>query len=297
MERLYPLLGAQTKKYLAGDSTSVTVETAQELLASLLYTLRIALAEAGRPDSALLTADLAELLQRGQRILQDRLTAAKRLWEQACLTAPPIKNVFYEETLKELGAFFHRYDLWYFAHQIPCLIDYPLCVPVPDEAQGVSCVEQWLRRLLIENWLLSRFPEQAVAGLLAGISADYQEYLLNLCEQPVVNALGLALLGKPAHMPEMSAGDCARLQKELCARRDIAAELDRAAASVSSQFSAPEEAADYLRAIAAGMRPHLLAALSAGNLGGVFLAGNAQPSGFPRPGRATAPRSGETASS
>lgn len=36
--RLYMLLGEQTERYTEGESTSVTVETAQELLSSLCYT-------------------------------------------------------------------------------------------------------------------------------------------------------------------------------------------------------------------------------------------------------------------
>ena len=269
-ERLYGLLRTQTEKYLAGESTSVAVETAQELFHSLLYTLRLALAETGRPERDLLTGDLNGLLRQGQTILRKKLADGKHLWKQVCLTAPRIQNSFYQMTLTDLGKFFSRYDLRYFAHQIPCSIEYPLCLPVSDEMQGISYVELWLRRLLTENLLLSRFPEPAVLDLLARVSANFRDYPLNLCEQPMVNAVGLALLEKPVFSLDVSAQDCARLKQILPVGKDMEAALDRAADSVAAQISAPKEAAEYLRKIAGGLRPRLAAALSVETLGGIF---------------------------
>ena len=47
--RLVDLLAWQTRKYTKGESTSVTVETAKELLASLRYTLAVVTEETGMP--------------------------------------------------------------------------------------------------------------------------------------------------------------------------------------------------------------------------------------------------------
>lgn len=271
MERAGVLLGRQTKKYLSGDSTSIPAETAQELLRSLLFTLRLALSEAGRPDRDLLTCGLEELLEQGRLILQQRSAEAKRLWERACLTAPQIPNVYYSETLSGFGLFFRSMDLLYFAHRVPCHIDYPLCVPVSDEEQGVCYAGQWLRRLLTENWLLSRFPQEAAIRLLTEEVPDYWNFPINLCEQSAVNAVGLALLGRPAGSLELSDGDCRKLSALLCGCGDPGAELDNAALRAAGELRAPKEAEDYLRAVMDRARPRLLSALQAGNIRRFFL--------------------------
>lgn len=57
--RLAALLAWQTEKYTKGESSSVTVETAQELMASLRYTLAIAAEEMHIPWERLLTRGAA----------------------------------------------------------------------------------------------------------------------------------------------------------------------------------------------------------------------------------------------
>ena len=269
-QRLGALLGAQTRRSLSCDSTSVSSETARELFASLLWTLRLALAADGRPERDLLTADPEALLRQGQRAARDRLAAARRLWEQACLTAPPCASVCLNDSLKALGAYFRRYDAVYFAHRLPCAIDYPLCVPVPEETLGVSYAEAWLRRLLAENRLLGRFPARAAEALLSRADRGYRDGFGNLCEQPLVNAAGLALLGLPVFSLALPEGGRAALERTLTAA-GVGPALGRAADAVSAQLSAPEEEAAYLRAALAALRPRLEAALPSGGIGGVFL--------------------------
>lgn len=271
MTRLYYLLADQTEKYLAGDSTSVPVETAEELLRSLFYTIQLALSEVGKSERDLLTDDLSVLLEQGRHILQDKLTATRKLWERVCLTIPQVSNTYLDDTLKGLKTFFKHYDLWYFAHQIPCTIDYPLCVPVSDNLQGVSYVEQWLRHLLIENWFLSKFPSEAVIRLLSVIATDFWDYPLNLCEQPLLNAVGLAILQRPLFSLEMSSEDCRKLSGLLFECKDMSAELNRGSIHVATELGVPKEAADYLKTVINSIMPRLEAARKSGDISGIFI--------------------------
>ncbi len=58
LPRLWELLRKQTERYTSKDSTSVTIETAQELLASLWYTITLALDETHIPYGRLLSDEL-----------------------------------------------------------------------------------------------------------------------------------------------------------------------------------------------------------------------------------------------
>ena len=64
--RLLALLRQETRRYTSGESSSVPWETAQSLLASLLYTLRLNGEAPGERGRQLAESDLAEELRRGQ---------------------------------------------------------------------------------------------------------------------------------------------------------------------------------------------------------------------------------------
>ena len=196
--RLIALLAWQTRKYTKGESSSVTVETAQELLASLRYTLAVVSEETHIPRERLMTEELPPLIRQGQELLQGRLERAKQLWAAAGRTAPGLRNVYYADTLSGIGDYFKRYDLYFFAHMKPPCIDYPLLVAANEALQGLDFTEEYLKRVLTENLILSRFDGGAVRGLLRTVHSGIEEAYLNLCEQPLTNALGLALLGKNA---------------------------------------------------------------------------------------------------
>lgn len=273
ISRLYHLLSRETTKYLAGDSSSVPVEIVEELLRSMAYTLRFALRESKKPQRELLSCDLEALLQQGRELLQDKLAATRQLWEQACLTAPQIPNAYLQDTLKGIKAFFKQYDIRYFAHQIPCAVDYPLCIPVSEELQGVIYFEQWLRRLLIENWCLSRFPRQAICDLLSAVVADYWDYPLNLCQQPLINGIGLAILERPILALKLSDGDVRELASLLFSCPDIRAELRRGVERAAGQLQAPPEAASYMQAVADDTLPRIEAVRTTGDIGNIFVEG------------------------
>jgi hypothetical protein len=73
-----------------------------------------------------------------------------RLYRRAIETKLTLNNVCYHESLKEIGAFFGRYDAEFFSHEIPCSIDYPLAHPL-IEARGVDYICGWLSRIIAEN--------------------------------------------------------------------------------------------------------------------------------------------------
>ena len=116
---LVALLAWQTRKYTKGESSSVTVETAQELLASLRYTIDVVTEETHIPQERLMTEELPPLIRQGQELLQGRLERAKQLWAAAGQTVPGLRNAYYADTLRGIGDYFKRYDLYFFAHIKP----------------------------------------------------------------------------------------------------------------------------------------------------------------------------------
>ena len=273
--RLVALLAWQTRKYTKGESTSVTVETARELLASLRYTIAVVTEETHIPQERLLTEELPPLIRQGQKLLQGRLERAKRLWAAVCRTAPGLRNVYYADTLRGIGDHFRRYDLYFFAHMKPPCIDNPLLIAADEALQGLDFTEEYLKRVLTENLILSRFDANAVRELLRTGHGNIEEEYLNLCEQPLTNALGLELLGKDARSLRMGNAEQEELlylleSKTLEHRRQL---LRGAAIELCGELETGDAwSRGYVAAFAESLLPRLDAALWAGDVSNIFIA-------------------------
>lgn len=194
--KVWELLKWQAGKYNGIDSTSMPIEKAQDLLASLIYTLSLVAKEDRLSSDVLLQRDFHQVVKREQDILDSKRKAVYQDWKQLCLDAPNICNVYYISTMQNLGLFFKRYDIYYEAHQIPCSIDYLLLNPVEEGIKGISYIEEYIRRIRIENSFISLFDFDIVIGLLQRGVPDYKENYLNLSEPVFINSLGKELLGQ-----------------------------------------------------------------------------------------------------
>ena len=189
MMKMWELLGSQAIKYCGIDSTSMPIERAQSLLSSLLYTFFLVANETGIPAGILLNKDFDEIIHAGQDILEEKKKSVQAEWNEMCLEAPQIENVFFVSTLRDIGEFFGRYNIYHEAHEIPCSIDYPLLSPVPESLQGISFIEEYIRHVRTENRFINSFPQNEVLNLLQGVAYDYKEAYQNLCEPVLTHAL------------------------------------------------------------------------------------------------------------
>ena len=274
LPRLWTLLGEQTERYTGGDSTSVTVEAAQELLASLWYTITLAMDETHTPYDRLLSDELMPFVRQGQTILHDKLEAVKRLWEMVCRTAPEIRNSYFTDTLRGIGDYLSRYDLCFFAHRKPPCIDYPLLNAPSETMQGLTYTEQYLKCMLAENLLIHGFEKDAVICVLRTAAPDYQEYYLNLCEQSITNALGLALIGKNVRTLRLGHEEQAEILEMIQYRsrgkqREF---LHAAALSICGQMEITDRwIIDYVISYSDTLVPRIAAALERMDLSHIFM--------------------------
>ncbi len=271
--KLWRLLAKQTARYTMGDSSSVPVETAQELLSSICFVIGEAAEQEEESLAGLSGSDPDALFERGQKVIQKKITEGRKLWTNACLTAPEIRSQSYRDTLREIGTFFRQYDFRFFAHQIPCSIDYQLCLPVPENLSGIRYVNEYLRRILIENGVLHFFEKDRVIRLLKSCCPDYDGLLISLCEPVITNALGLTLLGEDPRSLQITDEHRETLLDLLrpLPRPKRKAALEHAAEQLCRSLQIRDPAAkDYLSQIADGICPRLSSAIKAGDLSGLF---------------------------
>lgn len=272
--KLWDFIGKQVERFTSGDSSSVPVEMAQELFASVCYTLGIDIA--GNPDDLawILDADLDQKFRDGTEDLKRKLKIGKRLWQAACLGVPKIHNESMHDTLRSMSGFFRHYDPYYFAHDIPCDIDYQLCRPVSERLLGVDFVNEYLKRIVIENELLSCFSPSRCTSLLNVFCPDYEGLLINLYEPVATNVIGLSLIGGDIRSLNISEFDRWRISGLLgpLPEEQVIEALKHAASLACDTLGITKlPSRHYLRKFAAALYPRLDAALSAGNLDGIFL--------------------------
>lgn len=286
--RLWELLGTQTKRYTKGDSSSVRVETAEELLRSICFTIGLLLKSGGDTGGAnapydmsilLECDDMEALLKEGQKKLRRLVEIGKLLLIKAKEGILPIENISYHETIISIEGFFRKYDIMFFAHEIPCSIDYQLCHAVPDELQGIKYINEYLRRIILENRFCSRFDSEKIIRLLEAYCVDYRELLINIYEPVAVNALGIALAYDDVAYSAVAGlnvteKDRIRLLK-LFHRwddRELMQNLRQAAIKVSKAIRVSGASdIDYLIAMAESLCPRIRAVLPTEKLDGIFI--------------------------
>ena len=273
---LTALLAEQVRRYTAGESSSVSVAVARELLEGIRYLVGLELEARGLPFSALAASDFDgwSALEAGRARARQIAQHARLLYSAACRTAPDLGCLALRDTLRSIGTFFKRYDTLYFAHDIPCSIDYPLAQSVPQTLCGASYLDAYLRGVCLENALLCRFPAEREARLLSRIHPDWRGLILNLYEPVLLNAAALALLEEPPASLGVAPEQRARLAALLAS---MPPEQGRAALGAAARLSCErmgvqsEAAGRYALQTAEAQWPRVAAALASGSLEAVFL--------------------------
>ncbi|MEM5779530.1 MAG: DUF6179 domain-containing protein [Lawsonibacter sp.] len=273
-EQLWALLARQTALYTGLDSTSVPVETAQELLDSVSFHLRLGWGEPGEPNARVFAQDLAQVFRAGQQIIREEILRGKHLWELVSQTLPPLGNNSLQDTVSEIGQFWSRYDHRFFAHQIPCLIDYQLSWPVDENLAGVAYINRYLEHLWIEHEFLNRFPPEEIIPILHAYCPDYRALPINLFEPVAVNCIGRTMLGCGVSglsiSPEQSRALCRQLEQ--LPRAEVEGMLISAAGQTAQHLNiARKHSAAYLVHLAKELTPRVMVARDSGGLDGIFL--------------------------
>jgi hypothetical protein len=272
--KIWNFLGKHTERYTMGDSTSIPIETAEELLNSICFLLGLQLRGLMNVDEVLIEEDISDLLKASWSKIDFLMEQGKKLLEAVRKSSPNIENISYNDTLGEIGKFFKKYDYRFFAHKIDCSIDYQLSNPISEKLQGVEYINEYLKALLIENEFCICFDKDNIIYILNSYCSDYKELLINIFEPIVTNAIGLDILGENISTLEISA-----LQREMLlkifrnlSKTKILEKLRSSAKRVCDILRiADNEKIEYIQKTAVDMYPRIEVGLSTGNIENIFL--------------------------
>ena len=178
-EELAAVAGRLIKRYAGYESTSVTYETAQQLMEAALYCIREAKEEEReeRPEESTLQAGGSTAAARVERKVKQALA-----WYNGLL--PEFRwygnRCLRDTVLKELPEFFKRYNILFAPQETIITPDYPVYRDL-SAYTGIDRIHGFIACLRREQEFLRSYPEEYVWEALAryGGGADAVE---NLCE-------------------------------------------------------------------------------------------------------------------
>ncbi len=267
IQQLYSLLGEQVKSYHKarhmGEHSSIRVELAQELMQSMLYTLD----QVGGMEG---NSDISLGLEKGQKILEDRLAQGKQLFRLVEATAPAWQGECRWDTVQALGRFLRSYDWKHLAHKLPEGAYYPLLVPVPEQLQGIDHALFFLQALWLENQIMAAFPDKELDGFWSVFCQNDRGISENQCEQLLVNVMGKVLISGKADTLVFSDKERDCLQVHFSQQSSEMMEKMLSNAFDLLDFPDPN-AISYARQVILNLLSRLTAAVGSNNLATIFI--------------------------
>ncbi|MHC1683140.1 MAG: DUF6179 domain-containing protein [Clostridiaceae bacterium] len=196
--------------YTQDKSYSVRVETADQLMLSICYTISLFLKNQltiKERVSSIKEKEIKYLFSEGEKILKAKLDKCLHLLDAAYKTKLKTENYAYIDTINYgIPLFFKEYDSRFASHEAPGSIDYPLAF---DEMNlvGIEYIEDYLNKLILENKFCSYFDGEEIQVLLKGFNKDCKHMLINIFTLVLTNSLGCTLLGKEKESLDISRGD------------------------------------------------------------------------------------------
>jgi len=206
MEELIPIVAELAEKYTSKESTSVSYNTAKQLMNAVIYCMNeidlvnYELDSGAAKDMAV--KDMTEqqdsklAYRTGYELVVKKVFKTKALFEEITLDFNAYRNrAYYETVMKGMPAFFLYYDPKFNPQNHILTLDYPTIKSVQDSC-GIDAIYEYLSYTKLEQELLKAFPEEYITTLLSFYHADYEELFINIGSIVLRNIIVCMILGK-----------------------------------------------------------------------------------------------------
>ncbi|GKX67138.1 DUF6179 domain-containing protein [Inconstantimicrobium mannanitabidum] len=203
--KLTELLKELILRYTKGESTSVTVETTENLLNSILYAIDFHLLELNSVKAAigeLKQKELKHIYEAGIEQIRICVIETRKLYKKINKNRLQLDLESYNITLDEgIPYFFEKYNIIFENHYALASIDYPLVFD-DMKVRGVSYIKNYLEHLDIETEFCRFFLIENIKKLLIGYEKmcrlNHNIELINIFEIVINNSIFSVLSGNKA---------------------------------------------------------------------------------------------------
>lgn len=187
-------------RYTKGESTTVTVETAESILNSLFYSIDTGLQDLNDPGAALSViknGSVKQIYDKGLKLVTTCFKESKAIYFSMRKDRLKVGLEAYDLTIDEaLMVFLNKYGATFDAHNTMASIDYPLLFD-DMSIKGIFYIRNYLTTLQLETRFCKLFPDKEIEKVLTAYgriySIDYTKTLTNIFEL-VANASFFSVL-------------------------------------------------------------------------------------------------------
>lgn len=229
-------------RYTKGESTSVTVETSENLLNSILYAIDFYMLKMDSLEAAIIELEeksIRQIYENGIELIRVCTVDTKKLYGKIKRNKLRIELEPYNTTIEEISCFFEEYNIVFGAHNGMGSIDYPL---VFDDmtVRGVSYIKNYLEHLEIETEFCRLFSEKEINKILVGYEKmcrlSHNIELINIFEILINNSIFSVLCGNEARQLNITKYQFNKINEKLKGLTNIDKLIDEAANIVAHQL-------------------------------------------------------------
>ncbi len=256
------LLAGQTERYNSGDGSSIRIEAAQGLMASIMFTIGVWLKTCSSPGEALQAVQkdgIYALYQKGRERIGLLIGSTKILHCAIMDNLADIETEFYRSTIVDaIKGFFKLYNPEFAAQEIHITADYPVHHRM-EGLLGIEFIRRYLECIYYENLFCSRFSAKDMHNLLCGYDEHYQQLPFNVYEVALSAAIGCVLSGGDARRLVIAPRSMNILNGMFCGKNRVGIEriLVTALGRLSVHLGLPGPLKSYLD----GSLPQIAAAI------------------------------------
>lgn len=225
-EELLRIVASRIKKYTSNESTSVTYQTARQLMNSILYCIndeRVSPGYNKEEGHELVQKDnlnLEKAFYNGLKIKKEKIQETKNLYNTILKGFDAYNNEGYQDTVLEgMKYFFERYDVEFDATNHILTLDYPLLCEVMNK-QGIDLIYEYLFRTYLEQVFLSGFEQGEILNLLHAYHSGYEELMINIARIILMNSLASIMVNDTLRSLSISKEERNQVKK-LCESKSV----------------------------------------------------------------------------
>ena len=212
------LLSEKIEKEIVDYSSSIREDVAQNLLASIFYTIGLALKQESNLDNAIILLrekSIQSLFQIGRSqiavILSEIKTQYCKIQDLRC----GFDNSFYDYAINtQPASFLTKYNPDWSAHDAAFIPEYPVECPRIDLI-GVEYVKAYVDALYVENWFCSQFSREEFSSLLFRYEELKEDVQCNIYHHPLLLAIANLIVNHDLYRLRFAENDFISLQNIL----------------------------------------------------------------------------------
>ena len=199
MEELLPIVAELAEKYTSKESTSISYETARQLMEAVVYCINQYCSnqcEGGKQLTVGKRLSAKEAYKMGYENVIQKVKVTQDSYNEMITHFCAYGNENYQDTVtKAIPGFFQHYDVRYAPQEIIITMDYPTICPIIN-CSGIDAIKKYVEYISYEQKFMGALPQEYVYEVLYKFQSGYRKQFYNICSIILRHILGHMMIGK-----------------------------------------------------------------------------------------------------